>query len=246
MRYKPPYKWLGIGMVLLGALFLIAAGTFLAYTSYESSRLDDVAILPSVTSPSVLSIVRDPPEMWDDVNWAESLEDDALVAEFEPVNLQEIYGRPGSEPTRLVIPALSLDAKVEGLPILDIGDAKEYATPDNVIGHIPQSANPGAIGTGWLFGHLESPVRGEGSVFRDLPRVHDLINDGRRVLVVLESDEGRFLYEVREFIKIPKGEFQFTNSEAPLITLVTCWPRFAYDERILVTAELIGTAQVRQ
>ena len=241
MRYKPPYKWLGIGMVLLGALLLIGVGVFLAYTSYQRSQFDAV-----VTSPSLLSVVRDPPEMWDDVNWAESMEDDALVAQFQPVNPLGIYGRLGSEPTRLVIPALDLDARVEGLPILDVGDAKQYATPDNVIGHIPESANPGAAGTVWLFGHLESPVRGEGSLFRDLPRVYDLMNDGRRILVVLESDEGRFLYEVREFVKIPKDEFQFTTSEAPLITLVTCWPRFAYDERILVTAELIGTGQARQ
>ncbi|MQF82851.1 sortase [SAR202 cluster bacterium AD-802-E10_MRT_200m] len=231
-------------MVLLGALCLIMAGTYFAYTSYQRSQLEEL-VTATLVSPTAQVAPEIVPEYWDDVYWAESLEDDALIAQFEPVDYQEIYEREGSEPNRLVIPALELDAKVEGLSILQVDDAKQYATPNKVVGHIPESANPGVTGTVWLFGHLESPLRGEGAVFRDLPRVQLLMNEGRRVLVILESDEGRFLYQVREFTKIPEDAFQFTTSDDPLITLVTCWPRFAYDERVLVTAELIGTARVQ-
>ena len=45
---------------------------------------------------------------------------------------------------------------------------------------------------------------------------------------------------MREFRRVPEEELSLHRSEEPLLTMVTCWPRFKYDERILVTAELVG------
>lgn len=175
---------------------------------------------------------------------------DEAAGEF-PVGLTAIAGafsgvdwgslpEQAAPPTRLRIPALGLDARVEGLRILDLGDARAYETPVRVVGHIPESAAPGALGNVWLFGHLESPIRGEGSIFRDLPKVHDLLQDGQAVYVIMDSADGSFLYQVREFRKVPVEEMSLQRTEEPLLTMVTCWPRFSYDERILVTAELVG------
>ena len=264
---KPRWRWLGLGMTLLGVLFLGLIGTYFGYIAYARNQVSDIAVEEPLVLPapgelwganvradvptgvvesqgslpiSLYSLVQDPPEFWDDPYWFESLEDDALAAEFRSVGPQDLLSGAVANPTRLRIPALGLDASVEGLPILDLGNARQYATPKNVVGHIPESANPGARGNVWLFGHLESPIRGEGSIFKKLPQVHDLLRDGRRVYVVVDSDDGSFLYQVREFTKIHQDDLRLLDSDEPLVTLVTCWPRFKYDERIVVTAELVG------
>ena len=178
-------------------------------------------------------------DAWDEAVGEFPVDYTAIAREFRPVDWSTLPEQ-AAPPTRLRIPALGLDAQVEGLRILDLGDARAYETPVRVVGHIPESAAPGALGNVWLFGHLESPVRGEGSIFRNLPKVYDLLQQGQAVYVVVDSADGSFLYQVREFRTVPEGEMSLQRSEEPLLTMVTCWPRLRYDERILVTAELVG------
>ena len=260
---KTRWRWLGLIMALLGFLILGLILAYLSYVFYTRNQVGHISVEEPLRLPapdelsdaavsteavqiqhspyiSLYALVQDPPEFWDDPYWLESLEDDALEEQFQPVVPEELLGSAAASPTRLRIPALDLDASIEGLPILNLGDARQYATPKNVVGHIPESANPGARGNVWLFGHLESPIRGEGSIFGKLPQVHDLLRNGQRVYVVVDSDDGSFLYQVREFNKIHQDDLRILNSNDPLLTMVTCWPHFKYDERILVTAELVG------
>ena len=178
---------------------------------------------------------------WAHPLWAEPVE---VVAPpppgFRPVALEALSDQRTAPPTRIRIPAINLDAEVRGLEILDLGDAGQYETPKHVVGHIPESANPGMPNNGWLFGHLESPIRGEGAVFRQLPQVYDLLHQSEDVYVIIDSADGSFLYQVRRFRTIPREELSLWDSDAPMVTLVTCWPRFKYDDRILVEAELVG------
>ena len=178
-------------------------------------------------------------DVWDESAGEFPVDHTAIAREFRPVDWAALP-EEAAPPTRLRIPALGLDARVQGLRILDLGDAKAYETPVRVVGHIPESAAPGARGNVWLFGHLESPVRNEGSIFRNLPKVYDLLQQGQAVYVIADSADGSFLYQVREFRRIPEEELALQRSEEPLLTMVTCWPRLRYDERILVTAELVG------
>ena len=145
-----------------------------------------------------------------------------------------------SPPTRIRIPAINLDARIQGLKILDLGNEKAYETPKNVVGHIPESASAGSAGNVWLFGHLESLILGEGSVFRDLPKIYDLLEDEQVVYTILDSDSGRYLYQVHKFERIPRDDLSLWESDQAIVTMVTCWPRLKYDERILVTAKLVG------
>ena len=177
--------------------------------------------------------------VWDEAVGEFPVDYTAIAKEFRSVDWSTLPEQ-AAPPTRLRIPALGLDARVEGLGIVDLGDARAYETPVRVVGHIPESAPPGVRGNVWLFGHLESPVRDEGSIFRNLPKVHDLLQQGQAVYVIADSADGSFLYQVREFRTIPKEELSLQRSNEPLLTMVTCWPRLNYDERILVTAVLVG------
>ena len=147
----------------------------------------------------------------------------------------------GTTTTRISIPLIDVDSGTTELAILNLGDSREYETPKHLVGHIPQSPNPGEIGNAWFFGHLESPIKGEGNVFHRLPEIPDLLRDGDDVFVELESEDGRtFLYKTTRTEVIHQDEFEFYGSNVAQLTLVACVPRLVYDHRIVVTAELVG------
>lgn len=167
--------------------------------------------------------------------------DEELVQGFLPVE-RFLLGEPGTLPpaTRISIPAIELEAEVQGLGILDLGDYRQYETPDRVVGHIPDTANPGEMENGWLFGHLQSPLRNEGAVFQDLPRIPDILRTGQRVYVILDSPVGSYLYEVYETDVIYQDDLQLYGTDDATVTLVVCVPALKYDYRLLVTAQLVG------
>lgn len=167
--------------------------------------------------------------------------DEELAQGFLPLG-QFVLGKTGTLPpaTRIAIPAIELEADVQELQILDLGDSREYETPKHVVGHIPGTANPGEMGNGWLFGHLQSPIINEGSVFVDLPLIPEILRTGQRVYVVLDSPAGSYLYEVYKTDVIHQDDFRLYDVEDARITLVTCVPPWTYDQRLLVTARLVG------
>ena len=209
---------------------------------------DPPAITPSVASPDPVSQRLFPGESlsfqyWADLWAAEPVPpvDDPTAQGFLPIDPAAL-GAVGSLPgaTRISIPAIGLEADIDELAILDLGDYKAYETPNNVVGHIPGSANSGEAGNNWLFGHLESLIRGEGSIFRNLPKIPDLLRRGERVYITLETPLGEYLYEASETDLIHKTELTLYPSDQSLLTMVTCYPRFVYDKRLLVTANLVG------
>ena len=150
----------------------------------------------------------------------------------------------GAFTTRMTIPAIGVDSDITELAILNIGSANAaYETPAHLVGHIPQSPNPGELGNAWYFGHLESPIRGEGSVFKRLPEIPALLRDGDDVFIQLATQDGNtYLYKVSETEVMHQDDLRMYNADAARITLVACVPRLVYDHRILVTAELVGVA----
>ena len=147
--------------------------------------------------------------------------------------------------TRIRIPALNLDSRVEELGVVRSDDSASWETPKHVVGHIPTTAIAGSGGQGWYFGHLESPIRGEGSVFRRLPEVATLLKDDpdRPVYVFLESGDRSFAYRIYNVEVVSQEELAIADSGTQDITLVTCTPRFVYDQRLLVTAALVGVLE---
>ena len=164
------------------------------------------------------------------------------------LSLSADRGAPlGSAPdaAHVAIPSIGVDSAVANLAILDLGDRREYETPDKIVGRIPQKANPGEIGATWLFGHLESPIRGEGDVFRRLPEIPDLLRMGDPVYVKVRNEaDDEYLYQITETKVVHQDDLapHVYGEDAPMatITLVACVPRMVYDHRILVTGELVG------
>ena len=149
-----------------------------------------------------------------------------------------------SLPMQMSIPLVKIESSISELRIIDHGNHLAYETPNNVIGHIPKSANPAEIGNGWYFGHIESPIAKEGSVFHKLPKVATLLRDGEPVYITISSTETEFLYQVVSSLIIHKDELELYETKDHSITLVTCSNRPYYDHRQLVTGKLIGFKQV--
>ena len=159
-----------------------------------------------------------------------------------------------SAPTGIHIPSIGVDTDVDGLQILDLGDSRAYETPKHVVGHIPQSSNPGEAGSVWLFGHLESPIAGEGNVFYNLPKIPDLLRQGEDVYTVVESGGTDYLYKITEafvvhaddlrldysYLQSIKPEYAHLDPGGSNVHLVACVPRFVYDSRLVVSGTLVG------
>ena len=149
----------------------------------------------------------------------------------------------GALAKRIRIPAIEVDAIVDELRIRQLGNSLAWETPKKVVGHIPATAKAGAAGQGWYFGHLESPIRGEGNVFARLPEIPELAADSP-IFIFLETADRHYAYQVYVTEVIHEDEIALSDSGAHDITLVTCTPRFYYDYRLLVTAALVGIREV--
>ena len=183
----------------------------------------------------------------------------ALLRRFQPVHASEGAMRGTlPPPDRLIVQAIGIDSSVTALEILDLGDRKAYETPNNVVGHIPSTSSPGELGSQWLFGHLESPIAGEGNVFINLPKIPSLLREGEEVFAVVESGPKSYLYKLTEAVVVHQDDMslnyrrlreqkpglaQLTPANANL-HLVACVPSLVYDHRIVVSGELVGIDRI--
>jgi len=239
------------------SLALIAAGMFLAglvvtyggfklYSWYQLGDLqygtnlgeNKMDIYSSLHPGDLVSpIYWDNPRWTDGINPSEGISNQFLTitdSTFIPLNTL-------APPKKIWIPAVSLDSQIKALSILNYGDARGWETPKDIVGHIPTTANPGESGKVYLFGHLQSPIKGEGSIFRNLTRIPDLLRKGEDVHVYLEnSNQKTYVYKVNKTQVIPQEEFTIEETETPTVTLVACVPAYFYDHRLIVSAELVG------
>ena len=186
------------------------------------------------------------PKYWNDPLWAGVDPyvhgDPGLPVGFAALHSYDQVG-PARElgvARRISIPSIGVESGVNELQILNLGNSRSYETPINTVGHIPETSNPGQLGNGWFFGHLESPVRGEGNVFQHLPDIPKLLQNGDPVYITIESDDGEFLYQVTETVQVHEDDLRLSDTDNASITLVACVPRLVYDHRLLVTAVLVG------
>ena len=155
-------------------------------------------------------------------------------------NLAAFRGNDVSDEAKTIrIPSIDLIAPVAELIILQEDSGARYEQPINLVGHIPETPNPGQLGNGWYFGHLESPILGEGNIFNRLPEVVEMIKNDP-VDVIIETDREAFLYRVTGANVIPKEELTLYRTDTATVTLVASFPSRVYSHRLLITAELIA------
>ncbi len=183
------------------------------------------------------------PRYWSEPHWAGNLPfggptipEDFLPVDSTAAEFAALSGEPG---LRMRIPAIDLDATVSELEILDLGDSREWSTPDKVVGHIPTTANPGESANGWYFGHLSNFLSNEGDIFRRLPEIAAMIKNDP-VDIFITTSNAEYMYRVTQSQLVHRDELSLTETSDAQISLVTCWPFRVYDHRILVSAVLVA------
>ena len=213
------------------------------------STLPENAAFPVSSYASIYPATEIHPKYWAEPMWSggepysysPNESGQQLPEGFFAISSAEGTQFPNSNTTRISVPSIGIDSDITELQILDLGNSREYETPKNTVGHIPQSPNAGQLGNSWFFGHLESPIKGEGNVFQRLPDIPEKLRNGDEVLVELEDAQGHiFLYRVTATDVVHQDHMRLYDSSNATITLVTCVPSLVYDHRILVTADLIG------
>jgi LPXTG-site transpeptidase (sortase) family protein len=152
-------------------------------------------------------------------------------------------GRGLVQPNRIEIPAIKLDSQIDQVEANWVGDRLLWDIPRNVVGYHKGTAQPGTFGNTILSGHISSPVKREGSVFKDLPAIAPLLIEGQPVDVILHTVDARYLYRIiKTDVAEPENVDLFRPITEPSVTLITCIPDYIYTHRFLVTGILIGKA----
>lgn len=129
----------------------------------------------------------------------------------------------GALVARIEIPRVGVSAIVlEGV---------DEKTLRRAVGHIPETAFPGRVGNVGLAAHRDGFFRG----LRDIRK-----ND----IITVDTPDGTFRYQVESTqIVLPKDTYVLDDTEARVLTLVTCYP-FNYvgsaPQRFIVRANQVG------
>lgn len=189
------------------------------------------------------------PKIITENNWDLSLDKEELILPIDNIDL-EYYDKWTSfyldkkfivdgitKLNKVYIPSISVDSILDGLEINDIGDSNEYETPNKVVGYIPSTIESNKKNI-WFFGHLESPLYGEGSIFKRLPEIPNLLRSGQDVFVYFDDEYFMYKYKVISSKVVHQDELTLYDTDSYSLTLVTCVPKWVYDHRLVLTAEL--------
>ena len=167
---------IGISLMMVGILVLGSCLSYLAYRYVKVEHLVELEQSSQRPIPSSLIASTPPrteqngfvptspltdagypalaliPVEWKDPYWAEDPTPDPysyLNEGYNSVNWNHLpSGHSLPTATRIRIPSIQVDASIEELALIDLGTARSYETPDRIVGHIPETANPGGIGNG--------------------------------------------------------------------------------------------------
>lgn len=246
-------RFTGIFLLVFGFLLLASGGAYYGYSAKAKSNLDDLAAVlqprtvNAISGSSAFNVSLFPgkavtADSWDNLYGYEPayLREQALLRGFSPIGETGVTLADIPPSTRILVPAIGVDSTVSELAILDLGDSRTYESPDNTVGHIPESANAGETGTSWFFGHTESPISREGSVFFNLQKVPEKLRNGEDVFIITDNGINQFLYRATSSRVVHQDDLRLDASPKADIKLVSSVPRFVYDYRLVVSGELIA------
>ena len=246
-------RFTGIFLLVFGFLLLASGGAYYGYSAKAKSDLGGlVAVLEprtvnSITGSFVTNVSLFPgkaltADAWNNLYGYEPayLRVQALLSGFSPIGESSIAIADVPPATRILVPAIGVDSTITELSILDLGDSRTYESPNNTVGHIPESANAGEQGTSWFFGHTESPISREGSVFFNLQKVPEMLRNGEDVFIITDNGANQFLYRATSSQVVHQDNLRMDGISGADINLVSSVPRFVYDHRLVVSGELIA------
>ncbi len=144
---------------------------------------------------------------------------------------------PGLLPVKLRIESIGLS----DVPVIEVGTRLDkgqlvWETADHAVGHLLGTGLPGAPGNMVLAGHISSPLKGEGSVFKNLPGIANKL--GSRVSVQTASGAWYHYTITGTNVVLPTDTWVMDPATAPVVTLLTCVPDGVYTHRFVALGQL--------
>jgi len=142
-----------------------------------------------------------------------------------PKAIKERVAQPAERPPAdwIYIPRIRVDSEVVELGTKIEKGQVVWETPNKVVGHAKGTGNPGGPGNIVMYGHISSPLRGEGSIFKRLPD--------------LQVGDDVYLYVVETKVVLPSDVSVMDPTPDETLTLITCVPDWVYSHRLIVTAK---------
>ncbi len=250
--WKTGLRWMGNGLMGIGVFVLLTAGGYYGYSYYSLAQMETFGSVEqeAETAPALAvseARVEGP---------AEPAEQPSALASFlaggpdsaralapvassvgDDVPWEGLTNFPlGIYPAqRIIIPAIGVDSKVVETGIVFEEGEWQWERPKHAVGHLQGTTDPGQVGNIVLSGHISSPVRGEGQVFKRLPEIK--AGD----VVVLYTPVRAFAYEVvAKKVVLPTEVNVLNPTRDEGLTLITCVPDFIYSHRLIVTAKRVS------
>ncbi len=150
---------------------------------------------------------------------------------FVPAAQRAILMRPEGV-TRVVVPAVHIDARVEPVGYTFQNGHLDYDVPLHEAGHYVGSADPGDRGNVVIAGHVAT--RGGQGIFEALPGV----KAGDIVEVYRGSEVYRYsVVEIR--VVAADATDVMTQTQDATLTLITCFPTNNFQNRLVVVGKLV-------
>lgn len=243
----------GIALLTIGLALLVSGGAYYLYAANAKSNLD--ALVSVAESRTVNPITGDlasqvnlfpgravTPEYWTDLSAYEplSIRLHRWFDGFTPVDEHDLMFANIPPVDRIMVPAIGVDSAVSELSIVDLGDTRHYESPNNTVGHIPETGPGRENRNSWFFGHTESPISREGSVFFNLQSVPEKLRAGDDILIITAHGNSQFLYRAISSQVIHQDDLMLDTTPSSDINLVSSVPRFVYDHRLVISGKLVG------
>ncbi|HTP08433.1 MAG TPA: sortase [Anaerolineae bacterium] len=237
----------GVILLLAGALSLLPSITTASEVVLGGAPADFgeevLPLRPTVTPPPFASQITPAPVLLPD----NSEQPRPTSVPGSPVPTPTPVNLTDGVPTRLVIPAIKLDAPIEKVRWHTVDGVSQWDVPDHfAAGWLMTSAPLGKPGNTALTGHHNI----DGEVFRNLVK----LQPGDRITIY--SNDQPFYYEVQLRRILPeRGQsdevrrenarwIQPTTDER--ITLITCWPYTSNTHRLIIVAKPIAPEKANQ
>ena len=228
----------GAILLLAGGLNLLPSISAASEVALEGAPADfgeqTLPLRPTVTPPPFASQITPEPVLLPD----SSAQTQNASTKNSPAPGPTPVDAAGNIPTRLVIPAIKLDAPIETVSWHTVDGVSQWDVPDHfAAGWLMTSATLGQPGNTAISGHHNI----DGEVFRDLVK----LKPGDRITVY--SKDLPFYYEITTRKILPeRGQpdavrrenarwIQPTEDER--ITLTTCWPYTSNTHRLIIVAK---------
>ena len=243
----------GIMLLTVGLLLLASGGAYYVYAANSRSNLVEmVSTMPvrtvdSITGRAASNVHLFPgmavsAESWTNLFGYEppDYRQRQLLTGFIPIDNSDLEIATIEPATRIIIPSIGINSTITELSILDLGDSRYYESPDHTVGHIPETGIGYENHTSWFFGHTESPISREGSVFFNLQKVPEKLRSGEEVFIITENGDSQFLYRAILSQVFHQNDLTLDTTPSSDIKLVSSVPRFVYDHRLVISGELIA------